>query len=269
MLLSMTKLNPSRPRSLLIIAAFIGAAILIMTPAGRAITSPVRALARPMAGAVSGWALAWRSAREDADALRRERDALRGEVLRMSARLRDDAVCTEELRALQALAHYAAGKGFRTVAARVVARASSDGGRLIIDQGTRAGITQGAAVIAGERILVGRVAAVDEEFSEIALLADPSINISARIAGKPAEGVVRADAEGALVLDFVAADTAVVAADQVLTNGLDERVPQDLIIGTVARVEKIQTSPFLRIQISPVPADAFPRMVYAVLPVRP
>jgi len=227
--------------------------VALSTDTGRALTSPLRALVRPIAGAVSSWAMHARIRRASDDALRRTQEALQEDVARLTAAARDLAVCREENDELKTLVQYAAPRGFATLSARILAQVHEERTRILIDQGYSRGVTTGAAVVTGDGIMVGRVQALDREFSVVALLTDATTAIPARIAGSAFEGILRRDTQGGIVLDLLPLDAVIAPGDIVLTAGLDERVPRDLVLGTVRIAERRAHAPFLHVEVSAIP----------------
>lgn len=240
--------------------------VTLTTDVGRALTSPVRALIRPIAGFVSLWAQSWHERTRAKEELVSENVFLREEATRLTIALRDAYVCREELTELRTLVHYEPSSPYHTIAARIVSYTSPHGMRVLIDKGARHGITVGAAAVAGEGVLMGRVVAVESEFSEVALLADDETNIAARIAVRQVEGILRVDQGRALVLDLIPSHVLVAVGDTVLTTGLDERVPRDLVIGAIADVAHTEGSSFLTLAVRPSLAPLLPHLLLIIVP---
>lgn len=103
---------------------------------------------------------------------------------------------------------------------------------LVINRGTRDGITRGMPVITGLG-LVGRVIEVTANASRVLLITDPSSYVSARLQTSRAEGSVQGQLTGNLRMINIALDAAVQEGDLVLTSGLGGNFPPDIVIGQV------------------------------------
>ena len=134
-----------------------------------------------------------------------------------------------------------------TLVAQVVVREALPWFRsLMIDKGTRQGVTLNAAVISPTGV-VGRVIRVGPQAAQVQLLLDQQSGVGARIERSRVTGVVSGQVSrqasssgeaspGDLLMKFVPMLADVVEGDVVVTSGLDRMFPPGLVVGRVRTV---------------------------------
>lgn len=104
-----------------------------------------------------------------------------------------------------------------------------------IDCGRRQGVEILDPVIT-ELGMVGRVVKVSATGAEVLLLTDPDSSVNARLQTSRADGVVVGQLAGDLLIQYIPVDAAVQVGDLVVTNGLGQTFPADLVLGRVLSV---------------------------------
>lgn len=84
--------------------------------------------------------------------------------------------------------------------------------------------------------LVGRVRTVSATGAEVQLVTDANSAVNARLQTTREDGVVRGQLTGDLTMSFLPLEAAVQDGDLVLTNGLGQTLPADLVVGQVLSV---------------------------------
>ncbi len=84
--------------------------------------------------------------------------------------------------------------------------------------------------------LVGRVTQVSATGAEVLLVSDPNSKVNARLQTTREDGVVFGQLGGDLVMSFIPIDAQVQEGDRVMTNGLGQMLPANLLVGTVLSV---------------------------------
>ncbi|MGQ0792488.1 MAG: rod shape-determining protein MreC [Deltaproteobacteria bacterium] len=107
---------------------------------------------------------------------------------------------------------------------------------VIIDRGTRDGISEGMPVVTREGI-VGRVYLAGGRSSEVVLITDPVSGVDAYIHRTRARGVIKGTGRGRVIMDYVENKSEVDVGDKVLSSGKDGFFPKGVVIGTVMGVE--------------------------------
>ena len=201
----------------------------------RVVTEPIAAVGRGLA--VIG------AAAEDVQALRtrlavtlQERDEAAASAARVASLER-------EIIELQAILDLRSSISFSSVAVQVVARDFEIGKRLVvIDRGTRDGITEGDVVIGAGGTLAGRVISVTEGSAQLRLVSDPEFTVTAEIAATGAIGLLHGRGTNPLAFDDIDALRDVPVGAEVTTSGIElsstirSAFPRGLSIGRVVTV---------------------------------
>lgn len=166
--------------------------------------------------------------------IRRKQEELEREMARVGELERRLQILEAENRRLRELLGFRPPTPGRLMGARVVGRnADSWLSRVVIDQGTRAGIAKDAPVLTPEG-LVGRVSSPGTRQSVVTLLSDPGSAVGAMVARSRDAGVCYGRVGTDLLrMRFFSRDARVVPGDLVVTSGLGGVFPPHLVVGTV------------------------------------
>ena len=203
---------------------------------------------RPIQGALNGVAggiASIGSAISEIDQLRVDNGSLRSENERLSAENTRLQEIARENSLLTDLLQVRAGFDFKTAAASVISRESSEFRRVIgIDKGANAGIEVGDVVVAGGGALAGRVTAVGPDSATIVLMTDGSSTVIGQLSPSAATGQVVGQLGGVLVMEQIDAGEKVAVGDEVVTAGIElgggvrSPYPKGLLIGQVVDVRR-------------------------------
>jgi rod shape-determining protein MreC len=104
-----------------------------------------------------------------------------------------------------------------------------------IDCGRRDGVDLLDPVVSDQG-LIGRVVRVSAVGAEVLLLPDADSHVNARIQRSREDGVISGQLSGDLLMSYLSVDADVREGDLVLTNGLGQLFPADIVIGRVMSV---------------------------------
>jgi rod shape-determining protein MreC len=190
--------------------------------------------------------------RQDNETLRAENDRLRSLNARLEATRREN----DELTALLQLR---SGLDHETVAARVVARESSEFRRVAtLDRGTDDGLALGDVVIAAGGALAGRVVAIGPNFATVQLINDGGSTVVGELPSSGATGEVVGQLGGVLVMRNVDATVDVLVGEEVLTAGIElaggvrSPYPRGLLLGQVVDVKQDANAVVQTVYLEPV-----------------
>lgn len=218
---------------LLVIALIIASQIGLLRPVEGLLAAPLNALsgffnriALNLSTGVGNFA--------EIQSLQRRNAELEEALARFQAELVELREIESDYRRLTDLLEYrTAFRDQETVTADVIANDSNATFRTItINRGTRDGVAVGMPVVTRQG-LVGRVIEVQANAALVLLVTDVSSSVSARLQTTRAEGTVRGQVSGTLLMTFIPLDQTVQEGDLVITSGLGGNFPPDLTIGQV------------------------------------
>jgi rod shape-determining protein MreC len=123
--------------------------------------------------------------------------------------------------------------------------------RIILNRGTRNGVTPGQPVIDDVGV-VGQVTRVSPFTSEVTLLTDKDQAIPVQVVRSGLRSVAYGQGQsGTLDLRFMATNADIRKGDMLVTSGIDGVYPAGLSVATVVKVESKSADAFARIQCQP------------------
>jgi rod shape-determining protein MreC len=171
-------------------------------------------------------------------ALQQENERLKAENGRMDEVKRENEVLT-------GLLQLRSGLDYKTVAASVIARESSEFRRVVsIDVGTDKGVKVGDVVIAAGGALAGRVVEASPGVSTVLLINDTASTVIGQMQSTAATGEVIGQLGGVLIMQNVDSTEKVQIGDEVVTAGIElgsgvrSPYPKGLLIGQVVDVSR-------------------------------
>jgi len=153
-------------------------------------------------------------------------------------------------------------KEFQLTLARVTGKYISQD-YILIDKGSREGISEGFPVITQEKVLIGRVVKVYRNFSEVILISHPQSSFDGKVMvrheiddfNNEADSEILAMVKGGgnlgLIFDLIPREEKVAEGDLVVTSALGGIFPSSLLVGEINQIEKFDPEPFYRAEISP------------------
>jgi len=142
----------------------------------------------------------------------------------------------------------------RYISCRVVTRQFDDNSNvLILNCGLNQGIKLGLPAIVGEGVMVGKITEVKPNLSSLLLISSKTSKVGATILNEEkTSGIITGGKDMSLKMEFVPANLEIYVGDIVVTSALDEKIPSDLIIGTIDAVEHQANSFFQVADIQPI-----------------
>lgn len=139
---------------------------------------------------------------------------------------------------LKELLSFKKNSQFKFIASRVIARSpDSWSSNLIIDKGSRNGIKRGMACVTYLG-LVGRVIETQGGTSNILLINDPNLSISAMAQRSRQEGLVSGTLGEHLIMKYLPEEPDITVGDTIISSGLNKTYPKGLLIGKVTYIGK-------------------------------
>lgn len=183
----------------------------------------------------------------------KQNETLREQLLNIEQELIKARLENEDLRRLTRAEKYAENKGFSAIPARVFAKAPGDNFlAFIIDQGRAEGVSENQIVMTETGVLAGKITKVGEHYSVFRFITDEASRFTAAISGKTrAIGEARGRLGVSLNLELVPRNAGLKLGDLIVTAGLEDGVPEGLLLGRVVEVLSDEVSPLSRALLQP------------------
>jgi len=141
-------------------------------------------------------------------------------------------------------------KDFQLEFAQVVSKDISQDS-ILINKGLKDGISKGLPVLTSEKIILGRIGEVYDNFSEVILISNKESSFDAKIQDKNISGLVRGEGSSDLFIDLIPKNEEISKGDFVVTTALGGIFPKGLLVGEITEVKKTDIQPFQTAEIKP------------------
>ena len=266
----------ARRRAVTYVALLATSLVLLAVSANPLIQDLQRGMAfalRPLQSAVDGVVRDVRSigiAISDIDRLRVENDRLNADNEQLTLENRQAVEVRRENDELTALLQLRSGFQFKTLAAAVIGRESSEIRRVItIDRGEDDGLAVGQVVIAAGEALAGRISEVGPNFARVVLISDTTSTVIGQLLNSAATGKVVGQLGTALPMKDVDSTASVSIGEEVFTAGIElgggirSPYPKGLLIGQVVDIVNDPNEVVQTVYLQP--AAALDRLEYVLV----
>ena len=120
-----------------------------------------------------------------------------------------------------------------------------------INKGSKDGILENQPVITSQKILVGKVSAVYENFSKVMLISDKQSSFDAEISGKDISSLVKGQGSSKISLELIPREKEISKDEVVVTSILGGIFPEGLLVGKISEIKKNDIDPFQSAEIQP------------------
>ena len=124
---------------------------------------------------------------------------------------------------------------------------------ILIDKGAQDNISKDMPVITEQRVLVGKISQVYENFSKAMLISHKESSFDAKIQKeeKDITGVLKGQGSSKVLLDFVPREENLSQEDIVVTSVLGGIFPEGLLVGRIKQIKRSDVEPFQQAEIEP------------------
>lgn len=202
------------------------------------IASPFRSVGASITEKVSGWM----DYMTEFDALKEENARLKIEMARMEEAVRQAKADSEENARLRELAELREQRrDLHFESARILVQDVSNWSSVLtINKGTSQNVKTGDCVVTEEGYLVGVVTEAGVNWATVQTILDSGSSLGALVFRSGASAVAQGDfslmGEGRLTLSYLGANPDLVSGDLIVTSGLGDYYPAQLVIGFVEEV---------------------------------
>jgi|UniRef100_A0A7C4PKI0 rod shape-determining protein MreC len=183
--------------------------------------------------------------RQQVDILQNENARLQSQVVELQQQLKDTELLYELLR-------FARSRSEDTyVAAAVIGRDPSPFLHyVIIDKGSDDGLRRGMPVVTAQG-LVGRIDAVIANAARVQLINDAGSAVNVKLASGETEAMLTGSLTGDISLEMVPQDVTLKPGDVILTSALGGIYPENILVGQVVSVRRMETELFQTASVQP------------------
>ena len=225
---------------LCVLSVFSSSSAVLPNVAGT-IATPFRTVGTAIVNQFEEWANYF----TEFDAMKAENEQLKKDLARLEADIRQAEYDREEnkvLRDLLKLTEQRRDLSFES--ALIVERDANNWARLLtVNKGTLSGIAVGDCVIDQYGNMVGVISEAGMNWSTVRTLLDSETGVGARVFRSGLNAVAQGDfalmSEDRLSLGYLSTNSDVMSGDLIVTSGLGDFLPSDLVIGYV---EELRTS---------------------------
>jgi rod shape-determining protein MreC len=183
--------------------------------------------------------------------LNQQNQNLKNENQRLQAEVASLQSIVSGNQAQSAVSSACQNSGFILLMAGVIGLDNQD--MMTINKGLDDGIAENMPVINKQGALFGRVFKVYKRFSEVMLISNKNsvINVKVQRQDSEIDGIAKGRGKFDVYLDLVSIDDTINQGDVLVTSALEGIFPKDLLVGTVANIEKNDQDPHQSSQIVP------------------
>lgn len=124
---------------------------------------------------------------------------------------------------------------------------------ILINLGRKDGVSEEMTAITEEKILIGKVGKVFDNFSQVILITQKDFSFSVEVETKEEQVLGAAQGQGnfKLKIEFLPKETQIKEGDMVITSVLGGNFPKNLLVGEIKTIKKSDVEPFQTGEIAP------------------
>lgn len=160
----------------------------------------------------------------------------------------------EENKSLKNISGFLTENRYDHVSAQVIARhIDNHHAEIMIDRGLLDGLENGMAVIAEGGVFVGKIVSIREHIATVMLTTDEQSRLAASVSGaNRLSGMVQGEGNGVAKMTLIPHSEAIEPNTVIVTAGTEEKIPPNLAIGLVDRVDGTPIDPFKTATLQPL-----------------
>jgi len=184
-----------------------------------------------------------KSLKKESDELKLKNKTLMSENLALSELKKENETLREAL-------EIGLKKDFKLIFSQVIGKdVSSDS--IKIDKGFKDGVKKGLPVITQQKILIGKISQVFENFSDVMLISNKESSFDAKILDTETYGIVKGKGNFELYFDLIPKEKELKEGNFLVTSALGGVFPPGLLIGEIKEVKKSDVELFQKAEIKP------------------
>lgn len=142
-------------------------------------------------------------------------------------------------------------KDFQLALAEVIGKNISED-ILVINKGLKNGIFEGMPVINEGKVLIGKIADVSENFSNVILISNRESSFDVKIQAIEVNGLIKGKGDLQLFLDLIPENQKIQEGDLITTTALGGIFPKGILVGKIQKILRSDVKPFQQAEVSPL-----------------
>lgn len=181
----------------------------------------------------------------ESQVLKKENFILKSKILKLQS-------LEKENQELREILNFSLEKKFQLIKAKIIAK-KTPGDWLLIDKGEKDQVKKNQPVITKEKVLVGKIGKVFDDFSQVILITDKNFTFSVKVKTNKDSvlGVAKGEGGLKLTIDVLPKEAFIQKGALVSTSLLGEIFPEDLLVGELGEIKKNDAEPFQKGKILP------------------
>jgi len=170
------------------------------------------------------------------DELKQENQYLTSEIIRLKS-------LEDENKTLREALNIGLEKEYNLSFADVISKDASED-IILIDKGSKDGISQGMNVITAQKVLVGKVVEVFNNYSKVMLIYHKKMSFDVKIGQEEINAIAKGQGNLNIIAGLIPQEKKVFKGDIVSTSGLEGVFPEGLLVGKIEEITKNDIDPF-------------------------
>lgn len=122
---------------------------------------------------------------------------------------------------------------------------------ILLDKGAKNGIQENMPVITAQKVLVGKISEVYDNYSKAMLISNKECSFDAKIEEKEISGIIRGKGNLGIFFDLIPQEANITKDDIILSSNLAGVFPANILVGKVLNIKKNDTDAFQQAEIIP------------------
>jgi rod shape-determining protein MreC len=122
---------------------------------------------------------------------------------------------------------------------------------ILINKGRKHGLSENLPVITNEKVVLGRIGQVYDNFSEVVLITNKKSSFDVKIVDQDIYGIARGKGNSNIFFELIPKDQEIFENDIVVSSVLGGIYPADLFVGQIKTVTKSDLEPFQEAELIP------------------
>lgn len=121
---------------------------------------------------------------------------------------------------------------------------------IMLDKGSNNGIEKNMPVITAQKVLVGKISEVFNNYSKAMLISNKDCSFDAQIKEKDISGIIKGKGNTEVYFDLIPQDKEVLEGDVIISSSLAGFFPSNLLVGEISKIKRNDVEAFQQADVS-------------------